>query len=277
MWGHKISDILKLPIQEVNPSNPRSFIKKQTQKVYSFPSIYLIPLQEVKSKLFIIITQMSTTFSTSPLLFQQFLGDFHPRKLLLHNPLSQPSSIASPSPSGNIQDPLNPNANGDKHFDINVVMVLIVLICALLVSLGLNSFIRCAVRCSYLNGNSSNRGIKKKALRTFPIENYSPEKSKLPGLDTQCVICISEFVHGDRVRILPKCSHGFHVKCIDEWLSSHSSCPTCRHCLMETCQKIAGVSQASSSEQPPSVAQERVVNIAPLEREGLVCNYREAS
>ncbi|KAG5254238.1 RING-H2 finger protein [Salix suchowensis] len=220
---------------------------------------------------------MSTTFSISPLLFQQFVGDFHPRKLLLLNPLSQPPSIASPSPSGKIQDPLNPNANGDKHFDVNVVMVLVVLICALLISLGLNYFIRCALGCAYLNGNSSNRGIEKRALKTFPAENYTLEKSKLPGLDTQCVICISEFVLGDRVRVLPKCSHGFHVKCIDRWLSSHSSCPTCRRRLTETCQKIAGVSQASSSEPPPSVVQERVVNMAILEREGLVCHCREAS
>ncbi|KAJ6302444.1 hypothetical protein OIU77_016519 [Salix suchowensis] len=134
---------------------------------------------------------MSTTFSISPLLFQQFVGDFHPRKLLLLNPLSQPPSIASPSPSGKIQDPLNPNANGDKHFDVNVVMVLVVLICALLISLGLNYFIR--------------------------------------------------------------------------------------RRLTETCQKIAGVSQVSSSEPPPSVVQERVVNMATLEREGLVCHCREAS
>uniref|UniRef100_A0A6N2L7W5 RING-type E3 ubiquitin transferase n=1 Tax=Salix viminalis TaxID=40686 RepID=A0A6N2L7W5_SALVM len=196
---------------------------------------------------------MSTTFSTPPLPFQHFHGDFHLRKLLLHNPLS-------PLPSSNAQDPLNPNATGVKSFNINFNW--------------LNSFIRCALRCSYLNGSSANRGIKKKALKTFPVVNYSVKDSKLPGLDTECVICISEFVRDDRVRILPKCSHVFHVSCIDEWLSSHSSCPTCRHCLVETCRKIAGASPASSSEQPPSLIQERVVNIAPLEREGVVSNYR---
>uniref|UniRef100_A0A6N2LFU5 RING-type E3 ubiquitin transferase n=1 Tax=Salix viminalis TaxID=40686 RepID=A0A6N2LFU5_SALVM len=210
---------------------------------------------------------MSTTFSTPPLPFQHFHGDFHLRKLLLHNPLS-------PLPSSNAQDPLNPNATGVKSFNINVFVVFIVLMGALLSSIGLNSFIRCALRCSYLNGSSANRGIKKKALKTFPVVNYSVKDSKLPGLDTECVICISEFVRDDRVRILPKCSHVFHVSCIDEWLSSHSSCPTCRHCLVETCRKIAGASPASSSEQPPSLIQERVVNIAPLEREGVVSNYR---
>jgi len=213
---------------------------------------------------------MSTIFSTNPLPFQHFHGVFHLRKLLLHNPLS-------PLPSGNAHHPLNPNATGDKSFNINVVVVFIVLMFALFSSLGLNSFIRCALWCSNVNGNPSNRGIKKKALKTFPVVNYSAKDSKLPGLDTECVICISEFVFGDRVRILPKCSHVFHVRCIDMWLSSHSSCPTCRHCLKETCYKIAGVNQASSSEQPPPPIQERVVNIAPLEREGLVSNYRGVS
>lgn len=29
-------------------------------------------------------------------------------------------------------------------------------------------------------------------------------------------------------RDLPKCHHGFHVECIDMWLSSHTNCPICR-------------------------------------------------
>ncbi|KAF5176250.1 Ring-h2 finger protein atl73 [Thalictrum thalictroides] len=44
----------------------------------------------------------------------------------------------------------------------------------------------------------------------------------------ECAICLSEFVQGEGIRILPKCKHGFHVKCIEAWLSAHVSCPTCR-------------------------------------------------
>ncbi|VVB16474.1 unnamed protein product [Arabis nemorensis] len=33
---------------------------------------------------------------------------------------------------------------------------------------------------------------------------------------------------GDFGRKLRNCGHGFHVECIDMWLSSHSSCPLCR-------------------------------------------------
>ncbi|KAJ4829786.1 hypothetical protein Tsubulata_040858 [Turnera subulata] len=224
---------------------------------------------------------MSTTSTTQ--FFHGFLGDFYSRRLLLHAPLYETPSTAAPPTPGNSHEPSDPSI-GDNSFDANVVMVLSVLLCALICSLGLNSIIRCALRCSNLVASQStsnpsaklaNTGIKKKALKTFPTVNYSDDL-KLPGLDSECIICLSEFTPGERVRLLPKCNHGFHVKCIDKWLSTHSSCPKCRHCLIETCQKIVGCSQPSSSEPSPPV-QETIVSIVPLEPEGLVRNYRGTS
>ncbi|KAA8546980.1 hypothetical protein F0562_003409 [Nyssa sinensis] len=210
---------------------------------------------------------MSTSIaSSSTLLFQDYLGQLYSRRLLLHTPHYQSPTVAAPPASGN------------NSFDANVVMVLSVLLCALICSLGLNSIIKCALRCSSLaasgTGNNpsarlANTGIKKKALKAFKTLNYS-DGLKLPGLDSECVICLTEFTPGERVRVLPKCNHGFHVWCIDKWLKSHSSCPTCRHCLIETCQKIVGnCSQASTSaaEPPPPPPQEAIVSIAPLEPE----------
>lgn len=205
---------------------------------------------------------------------------FYSRRLLLHNPLRHSPAFASPPSAGNIHESSEAYP-GDNSFDANVVMVLSVLLCALICSLGLNSIIRCALRCSSLvvsesggngtSGRAANTGVKKKALKTFTIVNYSAELN-LPGLDAECVICLSEFAAGDRVRLLPKCNHGFHIRCIDKWLSSHSSCPKCRHCLIETCQKIVG----SSSEPAPPV-QESTVSIAPLEPEGFIRNFRGVS
>jgi len=125
-------------------------------------------------------------------------------------------------------------------------------------------------------------GLDKRALRTFPLVKYSKEM-KIQGLclGAECVICLLEFGGGERVRILPKCNHGFHVKCIDKWLSSHSSCPTCRQSLVDTCQKIIGcddhqASSSSSSLLSPSGGTQETTSIAvvPLEREDLVRNYR---
>ncbi|KAK7282361.1 hypothetical protein RIF29_11057 [Crotalaria pallida] len=229
----------------------------------------------------------STSF-TSPIL-HDLLENFHSRRLL-QTSLSKSLNSANPPSSTNIH-----NTTESGNFDANVVMVLSVLLCALICSLGLNTIIRCALRCSNLvvNETSSstnnfqpklaNTGIKKKALKTFPIVNYSAELN-LPSLDSECVICLSEFTSVDRVRILPKCNHGFHVRCIDKWLSSHSSCPKCRQCLIDTCQKIIGCSSSrqgsssSSSQQPPMLlVPETIVTLVPLEPEGLVRNYREVS
>ncbi|KAM7254105.1 hypothetical protein ACFE04_031787 [Oxalis oulophora] len=45
---------------------------------------------------------------------------------------------------------------------------------------------------------------------------------------TDCSVCLGEFQEDENVRLLPKCSHAFHVECIDTWLKSNSSCPLCR-------------------------------------------------
>ncbi|XP_028797911.1 RING-H2 finger protein ATL78-like [Neltuma alba] len=178
---------------------------------------------------------------------------------------------------------------GEVDFNVNIIMVLSVLVFTLICSLCLNSIIRCILKCyfsnSVLNNNNvsntttnpparlANTGLKKKALKTFPRVTYSSEL-KLPGLDTECAICLSEFNNGDRLRILPKCNHGFHVRCIDKWLSSHSSCPKCRHCLIQTCHKIVGSeTTTTTTTQPSSVAPaETIVRIAPLEPEGMARN-----
>ncbi|XP_055817810.1 RING-H2 finger protein ATL78-like [Solanum dulcamara] len=227
---------------------------------------------------------------TSTLLTQEFMENFHysRRLLLAATPQYHPDTTLAPTDL----------SQGDtaNTFDAHVVMVLSVLLCALICSLGLNSIIRCALRCTSLVSASDsssiptnlsatklkNNGIKKKALKMFPIITYTTEL-KHPGLDSECIICLSEFVAGEKVRVLPKCNHGFHVKCIDKWLNSHSSCPTCRHCLIETCQKIVNGGSSISTTTTisnPQVArnstssavavQEISIRIEPLQREGVI-------
>ncbi|KAG8743576.1 hypothetical protein FRC10_011723 [Ceratobasidium sp. 414] len=44
----------------------------------------------------------------------------------------------------------------------------------------------------------------------------------------ECAICLSSFVRGDRVRVLP-CSHVFHVEEVDGWLLNRRKvCPICK-------------------------------------------------
>ncbi|XP_044433425.1 RING-H2 finger protein ATL74-like [Triticum aestivum] len=122
-------------------------------------------------------------------------------------------------------------------FDTNVVIILAALFFALLFAIGLNSLARCALRyvgrgAAVAVGQAgatervacSGSGIKRRVLRSLPVEVYGSGED----IDDVCAICLGEFVDGEKVRVLPQCGHGFHVRCVDAWLVSHSACPTCR-------------------------------------------------
>ncbi|KAK7317027.1 hypothetical protein RJT34_00914 [Clitoria ternatea] len=128
---------------------------------------------------------------------------------------------------------------GEANFDTNMVIILAALLCALICALGLNSIVRCALRCSRRFAfetqeeaavRLASKGLKKSALHQIPIAVYGSGSSIAA---TDCPICLGEYMDGEKVRVLPKCNHGFHVRCIDTWLISHSSCPTCRQSLLE--------------------------------------------
>ncbi|PKU83348.1 RING-H2 finger protein ATL72-like [Dendrobium catenatum] len=94
------------------------------------------------------------------------------------------------------------------------------------------------------------------ALQKIPLSIYESN-----GNDqlTECPICLFEFTDGEKVRVLPSCNHSFHVQCIDMWLSSHSSCPICRHSLLDrsevpTCILVG--EQMSEVDGSPFVAAE---------------------
>ncbi|XP_050383558.1 RING-H2 finger protein ATL74-like [Argentina anserina] len=157
----------------------------------------------------------------------------------------------------------------EANFDSNMVIILAALLCALISALGLNSIVRCALRCSHrfaletpeqAAARLAAKGLKKSHLRQLPVAVYGE------GTDiraTECPICLGEFEDGEKVRVLPKCNHGFHVRCIDTWLVSHSSCPNCRHSLLEhqqpskktrtTSRSIIGTnSEATENSLPPT-------------------------
>ncbi|CAK8578937.1 unnamed protein product [Lathyrus sativus] len=223
----------------------------------------------------------STSFTSQHV--HEILVESHSRRLLFQSPIDQQSLKINTPVFTNNQNSTD-SYFGNTEFDANVVMIIAVMLCVFIFSLALNSIIRCAcalrisnVSIDNISSSSSNlspqlakKGIKKKVLKKFPKVTYSTEL-KLPGLDTECVICLSEFTNGEKVRVLPKCNHGFHVRCIDIWLREHSSCPKCRQCLLQICRKIGG-SQVQPIVLP---VPEIIIHIQPLEPEILERNYRE--
>ncbi|CAH8338194.1 unnamed protein product [Eruca vesicaria subsp. sativa] len=125
----------------------------------------------------------------------------------------------------------------DMNFDANMVIILAALLCALILALGLNSILRCAMRCGFGLSSAASTvaadrpGLKKRELKRFPVAAYGSSGVQIAA--TECAICLGEFADGEKVRVLPPCNHSFHMSCIDTWLVSHSSCPNCRHSLIE--------------------------------------------
>ncbi|KAK7350815.1 hypothetical protein VNO77_09790 [Canavalia gladiata] len=157
-----------------------------------------------------------------------------PHRLLLDN-----DSNSTAAAAGNMNR-TSESFTGEANFDTNMVIILAALLCALICALGLNSIVRCALRCSRrfafetpeeAAARLAAKGLKKSALHQIPIAVYGSGSTSIAATD--CPICLGEFVDGEKVRVLPKCNHGFHVRCIDTWLLSHSSCPTCRQSLLD--------------------------------------------
>ncbi|KAF8658666.1 hypothetical protein HU200_059139 [Digitaria exilis] len=142
-------------------------------------------------------------------------------------PRAPPSPSPSPSP-----------------LDYDVVVIMAAMLCAL----GLNTMLQCVVRCTrravaepigWVAHRRANAGLKREDVVALPVATYvaSPSSSPSPAKKEEvaaaagCAICLSEFADGERIRPLPVCGHRFHVLCIDRWLVSHCSCPTCRRRL----------------------------------------------
>jgi hypothetical protein len=73
-------------------------------------------------------------------------------------------------------------------------------------------------------------------------------------IDDVCAICLGEFVDGEKVRVLPRCGHGFHVRCVDAWLVSHGSCPTCRRPVIEGAPAKGGGGRSQRPAETDTIA-----------------------
>ncbi|XP_051126464.1 RING-H2 finger protein ATL3-like [Andrographis paniculata] len=185
----------------------------------------------------------------------------------------------------------SPNIN--NRIDSDFVVILASLLCAVICVLGLVAVARCAWIRRFSDGRdgeghqttsaaAANKGVKKKVLKSLPRLTYGAD-SELQAEDlTECAICLADFADGEQVRVLPQCGHVFHVTCIDTWLGSHSSCPSCRQLLRTAfCQQCGGLptepcSAARIQPEPreshvTASSSRRTARIQPESRENHVC------
>ncbi|GMI74968.1 Arabidopsis Toxicos en Levadura 46 [Hibiscus trionum] len=69
-------------------------------------------------------------------------------------------------------------------------------------------------------------GLDQSFIDALPVFLYKEIMGLKEPFD--CAVCLCEFLEDDKLRLLPLCSHAFHIDCIDTWLMSNSTCPLCR-------------------------------------------------
>ncbi|KAI3781463.1 hypothetical protein L2E82_11478 [Cichorium intybus] len=133
------------------------------------------------------------------------------------------------------------STENSKEMNLIVNIMWIVLLCGLIASFGVYQVLRYAMQHRRTSGVTTQTselesgpepcvGLKKSVVAQISTRVLGPI---LKISVTECTICLEDFVDGQNVRVLPHCSHEFHVRCIDKWFESHSSCPNCRNCLLE--------------------------------------------
>ncbi|KAH8949923.1 hypothetical protein BDL97_10G057200 [Sphagnum fallax] len=160
------------------------------------------------------------------------------------------------SSSGTFLPPLAPPSSGSKlHINPSVLVIVVVLSVVLVCSGLLHLLARCLGRRraplahpprmqpgaaaavpNSLHGQLQHlfqlhdAGVDQAFIDTLPVFLYGTIRGLKDGAD--CAVCLSEFGEEDRLRLLPKCKHCFHLDCIDTWLLSNSTCPLCRQSLL---------------------------------------------
>ncbi|KAK6795277.1 hypothetical protein RDI58_008730 [Solanum bulbocastanum] len=79
-------------------------------------------------------------------------------------------------------------------------------------------------------------GLDQAIIDTLPLFLYKDIKGLKEPFD--CAVCLCEFSEHDKLRLLPFCSHAFHIHCIDTWLLSNSTCPLCRSIISSTVSMV---------------------------------------
>jgi len=67
----------------------------------------------------------------------------------------------------------------------------------------------------------------RRTIKALPTVKFS---HNLHENNTTCVVCITDFVEGERLRQLP-CGHLFHKCCVDQWLRRNKKCPLCNSAI----------------------------------------------
>ncbi|KAL6844934.1 hypothetical protein ACP4OV_025593 [Aristida adscensionis] len=164
-----------------------------------------------------------------------------------------------------------PPASAGVHTD--TFLILAAVLCFLLCVVGLAFVARCSGLCNPAVYTVDAEAAAAAAAAAMPARGKGLEKAALEALPTvsfaggggggegapeeeeerpECAICLAEFARGDEVRVLPPCGHAFHAACVDVWLLSCSTCPSCRRALVVVA--VAPAPAPAAADLPPCCA-----------------------
>ncbi|KAL8111872.1 RING-H2 finger protein ATL46-like [Apium graveolens] len=153
----------------------------------------------------------------------------------------------------NSSDETNSNSSSGSKISPTVLVVIVVLAVIFFICGVLHLFVRFLMRKRSSSSNSQSSrypemsgsesvqrqlqqlfnlhdsGLDQAFIDALPVFLYKEIKGLKEPFD--CAVCLCEFSELDKLRLLPLCSHAFHIDCIDTWLLSNSSCPLCRGTL----------------------------------------------
>ncbi|KAM7477077.1 hypothetical protein LguiB_024320 [Lonicera macranthoides] len=157
---------------------------------------------------------------------------------------SQPPFFPTPPPPSNLE---SSGFNLNNKVSPSILLIIVILAIIFFISGVLHLFVRFLMRTPNRNPDELDNvtalqgqlqqlfdlhdaGVDQSFIDTLPVFNYNAIIGVKNPFD--CAVCLCEFEGEDKLRLLPKCSHAFHMECIDTWLLSHSTCPLCRASLI---------------------------------------------
>ncbi|KAJ1268665.1 hypothetical protein BS78_07G152000 [Paspalum vaginatum] len=165
--------------------------------------------------------------------------------------LSLPPLLSPPPPA--VAASASPDAGFQSRISPSVLLIILILAVIFFVSGLLHLLVRFLLRPAPRDagdpygGDANATAFQGQLQQLFHLHDAGVDQSFIDALPVflygavvgaggkdpfDCAVCLCEFADDDRLRLLPKCSHAFHVDCIDTWLLSHSTCPLCRRSLL---------------------------------------------
>ncbi|XP_066965394.1 E3 ubiquitin-protein ligase RNF13-like isoform X2 [Macrobrachium rosenbergii] len=104
------------------------------------------------------------------------------------------------------------------------------------------------VKCVRDYRRSRRHRLSSRALKKLPVHKF-----KKGDPYECCAVCLEDYVDNDKLRILP-CSHAYHCKCIDPWLTKNRRvCPVCKRKVITGDERPSDLDTDSEDENSPLI------------------------